>query len=74
MQLFNKNYIKPKWGDMRQIKRFAWIPKRISDKIVWLEAYTVLYVYEKNIVSFNGMEYFQWIKIGETCQKQTKTK
>jgi hypothetical protein len=34
---------KPKEGDQMQKKKFAWWPKKVEDKMIWLEHYIVTY-------------------------------
>jgi hypothetical protein len=31
--------IKPQEGDIKEEKHFAWWPKRVEDKLIWLESY-----------------------------------
>ena len=37
-----------KIGDVKYIKKFAFIPKIIDNKIVWLKPYTVKLVYKQS--------------------------
>lgn len=69
MQIVNKKYVKPTWGDAKEVKAFAWLPKKIGDKIVWLESYTILYIYEKYTIAIKNLVYFKWTKISSKCQK-----
>ena len=34
--------IKPREGDIKEERKFAWWPKRVADKLIWLENYTVV--------------------------------
>jgi hypothetical protein len=37
---------KPVHGDHKIIKRFAWLPKWINDKKIWLQSYQLVYEYK----------------------------
>lgn len=69
---------KPVEGDLKIEHRFAWWPKRINDKKVWLEKYSILYewrVRRRMLPYFTGMtEIFyhvfgDWDKVGERIHR-----
>lgn len=37
---------KPKEGDYKINKRFAWWPKRVQNQLIWLESYKVVYEFK----------------------------
>lgn len=45
MILIDKKYVKPKIGDKKVKRKFAFLPVRIRDKFVWLEKYEVVYIF-----------------------------
>lgn len=45
MQLRTKPIkVKPKEGDIKRTKKFAWWPRHVEDKVIWLESYWVVEV------------------------------
>lgn len=48
--------VKPKEGDTKQVKKFAWWPKKVRDQLVWLEHYIVVYKFtiRERIHAFQG--------------------
>lgn len=43
---------KPPLGDVRIIKKFAWLPVLINDYYIWLEKYNVQQKY-KNLIAYS---------------------
>jgi hypothetical protein len=37
---------KPEYNDWRRVIKFAWIPKRIGDTLIWLEPYVAHQIYD----------------------------
>lgn len=33
---------KPKEGDIREQKKFAWLPRKVGDKLIWLEQFIIV--------------------------------
>lgn len=33
---------KPKEGDVKEVRRFAWWPRKVGDKLIWLERFIVV--------------------------------
>jgi len=56
----------PKEGDVRIMIRFAWIPKEVEDKVVWLESYYShqVYQYTDNIDFTNKV--YRWVETDRT--------
>jgi len=62
---------RPKKGDTRTVTRFAWLPKRLDNCIVWLTQYEMLQVWHEigliatapdgNASFFTG----QWVTVGK---------
>lgn len=42
-----------KYGDTRIVKKFAWLPVKINDCMIWLEYYTVEQSYLGSGIGFN---------------------
>lgn len=38
--------VKPKEGDQRIDKRFAWWPRRVKNRLIWLESYNKVYEFK----------------------------
>lgn len=62
------NKIIPKEGDIRHIKKFAFLPKQCSDnQTVWLETYESIQKYKKKLqyVGREGHGFFalEWVEI-----------
>lgn len=68
MIFFNKKYVAPKEGDFKEVKKFAFLPVHIKDKIVWFESYKILYIYERKFIPFNNISYFKWSKVDKQCR------
>jgi len=49
----------PKKGDVRKIRKFLLIPRRIGNQIVWLETVIANQVYEV-FPSFDGLDTIGW--------------
>lgn len=58
-------------GDTKTVSHFAWLPKRVSDSMVWLGEYQYLYVWivTTRLVIIEGKTiefvYGNWEKISE---------
>lgn len=60
-----KNYQAPELGEMKIKKRFAFLPKRIGDKIITFGWYEELYIYGNTavLVDDGNVQYFKsWVK------------
>ena len=61
----------PAANTAKSVIRFAWLPHRIEDKIMWLERYEVLYVREEReliaSIAGNPMKFIiaNWTKVSE---------
>lgn len=42
----------PKTGQRKFIKRFAWVPMRIGDTVIWLEHYMVWYEWKDDQIGW----------------------
>lgn len=51
MKLANK----PIYGDVRRVIKFAWIPKRIGDTLIWLEPYVACQRYDDPDLAILGL-------------------
>lgn len=50
---------KPKEGDTKIERRFAWWPHQVEDKLIWLESYEVHYIFtRRNRVAIVGYRMF----------------
>lgn len=53
-------------GDSKEVVRFAWLPKRIGNTVIWLESYRTLYAWieAKYVIPLDGQEmsftYGEW--------------
>jgi hypothetical protein len=55
---------RPEYGDRRTVRRFAWIPKRLSDGwTVWLEAYEVVEEFWKHRDYGSDCIVSEWIPV-----------
>jgi hypothetical protein len=47
---------KPKEGDTREEKEFAWWPKKVGDKLIWLEKYIIVskFTVRERVHAFQG--------------------
>lgn len=73
MIFFNTKYKQPEIGDFKIKKRFAFWPKAIRDKIVWLEFYEEIFFFsETEIAIKNGaiIKFKSWIKTDIRCQNK----
>jgi len=52
-----KKYKKIKDGTIREVKKFAWIPKRINYELIWLSSYKIKQRY------YNGQYGESWTTI-----------
>lgn len=61
---------KPTNGDSKIKLRFALIPTRIGDFIVWGEFYETLYVFVETAYVFEGKSFIvgKWIKLSKRCR------
>lgn len=58
----------PKLGDYKTKKRFAFIPKKVGDKVYFLRFYSVVYVYGEIAIKTSEIDILhvkKWIKISE---------
>lgn len=55
--------VKPKEGDTKQEKRFAWWPKKVGDRLIWLESYTVVskFTIRERVHAFQGYGFLKVI-------------
>jgi len=74
---------KPKWGDTKEVVRFAFIPTRINNnQMVFWERYINIYTYSKSIFNEYNLSifdspadaktnkyYYFWEKIDRKCYK-----
>lgn len=68
-----KTSIEPTYevGTTKSEIKFAWMPHRIKDILVWLERYEVLYVYVRKdypaIIDGNAGQFTtnEWVKVSE---------
>jgi hypothetical protein len=44
----------PEVGDFKIIRRFAWFPKTVEDKVIWLEKYKRVYEYRPKVDYYPG--------------------
>lgn len=51
MKLANK----PIYGDVRRVIKFAWLPKRIGDTLIWLETYVAYQRYDDPDLAILGL-------------------
>lgn len=67
-----KAAIKPSYkvGSIHSVIRFAWIPKRISDQIIWLSRYETVYAFtmqqikaEVSPTEIREFDIYNWIKL-----------
>lgn len=58
---------RPKLGNKRTVRAFAWFPTRISgDEVIWFEPYTIVQVYR---IVQDGMDcYARWEELGRVAQ------
>lgn len=70
MIFYNSKYKAPDLGDAKVTKRFAFWPKSIGDKIVWLEYYEEIYIYSEQLLTTKeGIYKFNtWVKTNIRCQ------
>jgi len=52
-------------GDTQVLRKFAWLPFRINDDMVWLETYEIYqqWVLTTHVVGDKGYQIGQWINI-----------
>lgn len=56
----NWGELKPKFGTERVVKRFAWLPIRLSDgRTVWLETYLSIEVFRPWVLDVNSGGYWR---------------
>ena len=58
----------PKLGEIKRKKRFAFIPKKIGDKVYFLQFYDVVYIYGEVVIKVGEIEVLnvkKWVKISE---------
>lgn len=53
----------PKVGDTRNLAKFAWLPTRVEQWLVWLMPYRVRERYSSKRGDW-GFEVFEWIEVG----------
>lgn len=48
--------VRPKEGETREEKKFAWWPKKVGDKLIWLEKYIVVskFTVRERVHAFQG--------------------
>lgn len=51
----------PKIHEVRYVMKFAWLPKRTENQIVWLEKYLAKEWYALTC-DFSGYPYYDWIE------------
>ena len=58
----------PKNGDTKTVTKRAWWPHRIGEVVIWLEQYSILYVYEERLIPItqgNAAKVGGWLKVTE---------
>lgn len=63
MILIDKKYKAPDIGDIKTKKRFAFFPKKIKGKIVFLEKYETVYAYLE--CQYSTLSLKSWVKISD---------
>jgi hypothetical protein len=63
---------KSKEGDIREEKEFAWWPRKVGDKLIWLEKYIIVskFTVRERVHAFQGYGVFKvtgagWDVVGE---------
>lgn len=75
MIFFRKKYKHPDVGDFKIKKVFAFLPKNIGNKIVWMEFFEEIYFFEEKQIVFNSgqiLKYKCWVKIDTRCRIKIK--
>lgn len=65
---------KPVAGDLKIVYKFAWLPKRIKNKVIWMEYYKQLYEWKwhKHIMIFwTVIDVIGWVLVGEKIDRGT---
>jgi len=73
--------IQPENGAVKTLVKYAWLPKRVANTLIWFEQYEELYVYQEkdiqsNIVINDKAAKFtvgEWIKVSEKLIKWVDT-
>lgn len=67
MIFLDRKYIKPELGQVKEVRKFAFLPKKIDDKIVFLSFYSSFFVFAETTVNAGEkiLNIKSWVKIGD---------
>ena len=53
----------PKINEVRYVTKFAWLPKKSNDEMVWLERCQVKERFELTTDWFTSWPYYDWVEV-----------